>query len=166
MEVMEELSVAEKEDAEEVKKWKGLSQNEIDQCRKNLAERKEKEVLDKYKVEETNKEAFKGSGAPLEWRTVRKKKKGKIQSKRVARGKNFSLFRQYHLQRQQSKQEDLTEVGEMKQQQRMAIIEDLIRNIRSKGRMNAKNRWCVSELLAADCEKGWIHTGWEDTLQK
>ena len=24
----------------------------------------------------------------------------------------------------------------------------------------------VSELLAADCEKAWIHTGWEDTMQK
>ena len=24
----------------------------------------------------------------------------------------------------------------------------------------------VSELLAADCEKVWIHTGWEDTMQK
>ena len=23
-----------------------------------------------------------------------------------------------------------------------------------------------SELLAADCEKAWIHTGWEDTMQK
>ena len=32
--------------------------------------------------------------------------------------------------------------------------------------MDAENRWWVSELLAADCEKAWIHTGWEDTLQK
>ena len=32
--------------------------------------------------------------------------------------------------------------------------------------MDAKNRWWVSELLAADCEKAWIHTGWEDTVQK
>ena len=36
----------------------------------------------------------------------------------------------------------------------------------SKGRMNAESRWWVSELLAADCEKAWIHTGWEDTMQK
>ena len=92
-----------------------------------------------------------------------------IQIVRVRRrllGKSFSLFREYNLQRLESKQEDPTGEEEMKQQQRMAIIEDLIRNIRSKGRMNAKNRWCVSELLAADCEKGWIHTGWEDTTQK
>ena len=45
MEEMEEMSVAEKEDAEEVKKWRGLSQSEMDQSWKNLAERMEEEVL-------------------------------------------------------------------------------------------------------------------------
>ena len=45
-------------------------------------------------------------------------------------------------------------------------MKDLIRKISSKVRMDAKNRWWVSELLAADCEKAWIHTGWEDTMQK
>ena len=54
----------------------------------------------------------------------------------------------------------------MKQQQRMAIMKDLVKKIRSKGRMDAKNRWWVSELLAADCEKAWFHTGWEDAVQK
>ena len=37
--------------------------------------------------------------------------------------------------RLQSKQEELTEEEEMKQQQRMAIMEDLLKKIRSKGRM-------------------------------
>ena len=32
--------------------------------------------------------------------------------------------------------------------------------------MDAESRWWVSELLATDCEKAWIHTGWEDTTQK
>ena len=32
--------------------------------------------------------------------------------------------------------------------------------------MDAENRWWVTELLAADCEKAWIHPGWEDTMQK
>ena len=76
------------------------------------------------------------------------------------------MFREYNLHRQQSKQEELTEEEEMKQQQRMVIMKDVMRKIRSKGRMDAKNRWWVSELLAADCEKAWIHTGWEDTMQK
>ena len=43
---------------------------------------------------------------------------------------------------------------------------DLTKKIGSKGRMDAKNRWWVTELLAADCEKAWIHPGWEDTMQK
>ena len=32
--------------------------------------------------------------------------------------------------------------------------------------MEAESRWWVTELLAADCEKAWIHAGWEDTMQK
>ena len=54
----------------------------------------------------------------------------------------------------------------MKQQQRMKIVKDLTKKIRSKGRMDAESRWWVTELLAADCEKAWIHPGWEDTMQK
>ena len=51
-----------------------MSQSEMDQCWKNLAERMEEEVLDKYKVEESKREAFRGRrGAPLEWRRVRTK---------------------------------------------------------------------------------------------
>ena len=54
----------------------------------------------------------------------------------------------------------------MKQQQRMTIMKDLIEKIRSKGSMDAKTRWWVSVMLAKDFEKAWIHTGWEDTMQK
>ena len=35
---------------------------------------------------------------------------------------------------------------EMKQQQSMKIMKDLIKKIRSKGRMDAENRWWVTEL--------------------
>ena len=75
----------------------------------------------------------------------------------------FSFFGEYNLQRLQSKQEDLTEEEEMMQQQRMAIMRDLIKKIRPKGRMD-ENLWWVLELLAKDCEKAWTHTGWEDTI--
>ena len=64
-----------------------------------------------------------------------------------------------------SKQEESTEEEEMKQQQRMAIMEGLIKKIRSKGSMDAKNCWWVAELLAKDCEKEWTHEGCEDTMQ-
>ena len=42
-------------------------------------------------------------------------------------GTNFSLFREYNLQRLQSKQEESTEDEEMMQQQRMAVMKDLIK---------------------------------------
>ena len=45
-------------------------------------------------------------------------------------------------------------------------MKDLIRKTRSKGRMDAKNRWWVAEILATDCEKAWTHAGWEDVMQK
>ena len=38
----------------------------------------EAEVLDKYKVEGSKREAFIGRGAPLEWRRVRKSRKYRI----------------------------------------------------------------------------------------
>ena len=53
----------------------------------------------------------------------------------------------------------------MKQQQRMKIMNNLTKKIRSKGRMDAESRWWVTELLAADSENAWIHPGWEDTMQ-
>ena len=76
------------------------------------------------------------------------------------------MLGEYKLQRLQSKQEELAEEEKMKQQQRMAIKKDLIMKIKSKGSMDAKNRWWVAELLAKDCEKAWTETGWEDTVQK
>ena len=54
----------------------------------------------------------------------------------------------------------------MKQQQRMGIMKDLMRKIRSKGRMDAKNRRWVAEILATGCEKAWFHAGWEDVMEK
>ena len=32
--------------------------------------------------------------------------------------------------------------------------------------MDANTSWWVSELLAANCEKAWLHSGWEDITQK
>ena len=62
--------------------------------------------------------------------------------------------------------EDLTEEEEMKRQRKMKIMKDLTMKIRSRGRMYAANRCWVAELLAADCEKAWLHPGEEETMQK
>ena len=48
----------------------------------------------------------------------------------------------------------------------MKIIKDLARKIRSKVRKDAESRWWVTELRAAECEKGWIYAGCDHTLQK
>ena len=52
----------------------------------------EEEVLDKYKVEESKREAFRGRGAALEWRKVCKNKKYRIRKGRRLLGKNFLLL--------------------------------------------------------------------------
>ena len=60
----------------------------------------------------------------MEWRRVRRNKRYKITKWREdCWARIFSVFREYNLQRLQSKQEELTEEEEMKQPQRMAIIE-------------------------------------------
>ena len=53
----------------------------------------------------------------------------------------FLWFRGYELQRRKGMQESQTEKEEMRQQQRMKIMTDMIRTIKSKGRMGAKNSW-------------------------
>ena len=44
----------------------------------------------------------------------------------------------------------------MKRQQRIKVMKDMTKKVRSKGRMDAENRWWVAVLLAADCEKAWL----------
>ena len=77
-----------------MRKRRGPSQSEMDQCWKMLAERMEEEVLDKYEVEESKTEAFRGRCASLQWRRVRKKQE--IQNKHVgektAGARIFSMF--------------------------------------------------------------------------
>ena len=71
-------NIAVDEDTEEMKRWRSLNHGEMDQCWKNLAERMEEEVLDKYKVEESKRGAFKGRGNTLKWKIVRRNKRLKI----------------------------------------------------------------------------------------
>ena len=74
----ERPNIAVEEETEEMKRWRGLNQSEMDLCWKNLAERMEEEALDKFNVEESQKGAFKGRGNPLEWKRVRRSKKYRI----------------------------------------------------------------------------------------
>ena len=107
------------EDTEEMRKCRSLGQSVMDLCWKNLAKKMEDEVMDKCKVEESKRETFRCTGAPWEWRRVRKNKTYRIRKWREdCWARTFSLFRECNLQRLQSKQEESTEEEEMKQQQR------------------------------------------------
>ena len=61
-EMKEKPNITVEDDTEEMRKWRGLSQSEMDQCWWHSADRMEEEVLDKYKVEECKREAFGGRG--------------------------------------------------------------------------------------------------------
>ena len=63
------------QDAEEMIEWRSFSQEAVDLCWKNLAEKMEEEVLDKKEVEECKRGANRGRGSTLEWRRVRRIKK-------------------------------------------------------------------------------------------
>ena len=43
---------------EEMRKWRGMNQEEMNQCWKKVTERTEEEVLDKCKVEDRKRQAF------------------------------------------------------------------------------------------------------------
>ena len=62
--------------------------------------------------------------------------------------------------------EESTEEEEMRRQEGLKAMNDMLKKMRSKGRMDAENRWWVAEMQAADCEKVWLHPGEEETMQK
>ena len=59
-EEMKDKASSSLEEDEEMRTWKGLNQEQMDQCWKNLTERMEVEVLDKYEVEDSKREAYRG----------------------------------------------------------------------------------------------------------
>ena len=56
----EKPNIAVVEDTEEMREWRGSSQSEMGLRWKNLSARLEDEVLEKYRVEESKREAFRG----------------------------------------------------------------------------------------------------------
>ena len=69
---------------------------------------------------------------------------------KISVGQGFSPCSRKNLQRLKSMHEDSTEGEETSRQQRMVVLKDMTKMIRSKSRMDAENRWWVAELLAAD----------------
>ena len=54
-EMKERPNIVVVEDTEEMQRWRRLDWSEMEPCWKNLAEKMEEDVLDKYKVEEIKK---------------------------------------------------------------------------------------------------------------
>ena len=128
-----------------------VRQDEMDQCWKNLAEKIEGEVLDKYKIEDSTSEVFEGRGAPLEWRRVRRSQKY-IMSKWTEDcwARSFAFVQRVQLAA------TATQAGGVggrrrEQQQRMKIMKEW--TLLADGGLLSCWR--------ADCENAW-----EDTMQK
>ena len=114
-EMKDQANSHQEDDTEEMRTWRGLNQDEMDHCWKKLVESMEEEVLDKYKVEDSKRGAYRGRGFPLKWRRVRRSKKYRIRKWREdCWTKIVALFREYNLQRRQSTHEDSTEEEEKK----------------------------------------------------
>ena len=93
----------------------------------------EEEVLDKYKVEDGKRGAYRGSGSSLEWWRVRKSRKYRTRKWREdCWARIFALFREYNLQRLQNMHEDSTEGEEITRQESMKVMKDVTKKIRSK----------------------------------
>ena len=60
---------------EEMRTWRGLNQDEMDQCWKKSAGRMEEEVLDKYKVKDSKKRGLQRQRLPAEMEARAKKQK-------------------------------------------------------------------------------------------
>ena len=126
------------EDTEAMIGWRAMSQLEVDECWTKIAGTTEEGVLNMYKEECTKREAYRGRGAPLDWRLVQRSMKYRILKWcEDCWARIFSWFKEHTLQRIQSMQEGPTEEEEMKQQQRMKIMKEMTSKIRTKERMDA-----------------------------
>ena len=53
-------------------------QEEVDSLWEELCGKMVEEILEKYRVEESKKSAYKGRGEPLDWRIVKREKRYKL----------------------------------------------------------------------------------------
>ena len=101
----------------------------------------EEEVLDKYKVEDSNRDANGGRGS-----CEAAKSTGQESGEKTA-GQESSPCSE------NTTCNDSTEGEEMKRQKRMKIMKEMTKKIGSKSRIDAENRW-------------WLHPCEEETMQK
>ena len=97
------------EDTEEMRTWRGLNKEEMDQSWKKLAEKWRRKFWTR-----TAKRRLTEAEAPfLEWRRVRRSGKYRVRKwEEDCWARIFALFKEYNLQRRQSMHEDCTEESE------------------------------------------------------
>ena len=131
-------------DTEEMVNWRSMSLEEIDDIWKSWQEILkncwENTLWRPAKEEPKEKEvSLRNGGWPGELRNI-----GPGNGVKICWARISSWFREFHLQRT---------AREERRQQRMKVMKDTTRKIRSEGRMDANDSWWVRELLAAHCEK-------------
>ena len=95
---------------EEMVQWRSVDQEGMNQMWKTLSKMKE-EVLVKYKVEVSNRGAYKGRGEPSEWRIVQRVNKYQPWKwVKTVRRQSTSWFREYDLLRKACREVNLKRV--------------------------------------------------------
>ena len=92
-------NIAVEEDTEEMNRWRSLNQCEMDLCWKNLADRMEQEVLDKYNVEESKKGTLMAQATHSNGEECGAVKNTELESEEKIAGQDF--FTECNLQRLQ-----------------------------------------------------------------
>ena len=98
-----------------------------------MAGKIEGEVLNKYKVEDSKREAFKGRGAPLEWRRVRRCKKYRIKSGEKISGQELRFVQRVQLAAAAKQAGGVS--GRRRDEAAAKNMKDLTKKIKPKGRM-------------------------------
>ena len=82
------------EDTYELRTWRGRDQEEVDECWNESAVNIDEDALDEYKVEDSQREAYRCRGSSLEWRRARRSRKYRIRKWReCCCARIFALFR-------------------------------------------------------------------------
>ena len=92
------------EDTGEMIEWRGMNQEEVDQCWKKSTEKLTKRFWTSTKVEDSKREACRGRGSSSEWRRVRRSRKYRTREL----GEDccailFALFREHNVIRWKKK---------------------------------------------------------------
>ena len=121
----------------------------------NLTERMEEEVLDKYKVEKSERGALQGGGNTLE------RERLNLKVERRLLGKNFLFVWRIQLAAFAKQTGGVNRRGGDE-----AAAKDGYHDRSDQENQIKRKDGCQKSLVGRGAAKAWAHTGWEDTMQK